>query len=492
MYDGLSNDFKRIMKLPAQRYVIKGTIDSIPIGPKNIVQNSVSISNRCSDNNDISIGQVYIGQLNIILVGLNIPRGTYRGLEIVLKEGLLIDEESDTWEEVPLGVFTIEDPQYTNTGVEIVAYDNMAKFDKEVSNMPQTGTLYTFISYACENCLVNLGMTEAQIQAMPNGTETLDVYSSNDIKTYRDLLSWCAQTMGANALITREGELIFKNYDDTPIEIFGAKDRIEGSRCSDFSSYYTEISMVNMDDQSTSYYSTDPNDGLMMELGSNPLLQSSESSIENKRRRILTAISKINYTPFTSRIHRPFIYDLMDVIELTGGIVGSDNVLTCIVAYQWNYLNGYTIQCFGSNPALASAKSRTDRSISEIVPIITEVKEEVMTISDDIDGITETIENITDDIDGITDNITTITESIDGKQNDIPFTTTMPSGGEDGDIAFYSSDGGQTYTPYVNNNGTWTPVNLAGTGSNLITYGTSDMSPGVTPLATGTVYLMYE
>ena len=363
MYSGLSQDFIRVMKLPAQKYCIHGSFDGISVGPKNIVQNSVRISNSCSDNSNISIGNVHIGQLNIIFTGL-IVSGSCRNKEIVLYEDLLIDEDNDLWESVLLGHFIVDESQYSSLGVEIVAYDNMAKFDKEIpDNFRTSGTLYNFISDCCSACGVTFGMTQAQIEAMPNGTETLSLYSESDIEYYRDLISWCAQTMGANALITRGGELKFKCYCSTSSldETFNQKDRLEGGKCSDFTSFYTSISMVNTKGNTVSYYELNPNNGSMMELGNNPLLQpeseDSTSSVDSLRVRILNAISSINYTPFVVNIYRPFIYDLMDVIKLVNIMQGLD-VISCITSYNWSFMNGYTIQCVGSNPALATKKAK--------------------------------------------------------------------------------------------------------------------------------------
>lgn len=519
MYSGLSQNFIRTMKLPAQKKYIYGVIDSnINVNPKNIIQNSVRISNRCSDNSNITIGNVYIGQLNVTLTGLNIERGSYRGREIVLYENLLVDEENNTFEPVLLGHFFIDDPQHTSSGVEIVAYDSMSKFDKEVpDNLRTSGTLYQFISDACTACNVTLGMTQQEITAMPNGNETLSLYEDNDIEYYRDLISWCAQTMGANALISRSGGLIFKCYGSTIVETFNPKDRFEGGKYSDFDSFFTAIVMTNIKGNTTSYYALSTDDGLYMELGSNPLLQPASdssadmSAIETKRRRILTAISSFSYTPFTVNINRPFIYDLMDVIKLSGGLVGEDDLTSCITSYNWSYLSGYTIQCVGTNPALATGKAKFNKVVNEIIPVISEISETIDNIQENKQNtidITDTTPSsgsggdlaLIENQDGYYDWWTyddsenewaKVDLGLDDKQNAITFSTTAPSGGSDGDIAFYSSDGGNTYGVYKNDNGTWTQVPLSGTGSDLITISNVDIGVGAN-LATGHVYLVYE
>lgn len=438
MYNNLSNDFKRIMMLPSQIRKLSGTIDGVSISPKNILQESTKITNQCSDNNDIMIGQVYIGQLNIILRGLNIPRGSYKGREIVLYEGLEIDHERGIYEEVLLGHFFIDKPEWTFNGVECVCYDAMNNFDRSMSLSMTEGKIYDFVELACRRCHVTLGMTRQQIEALPNGNITLEVYKENDMSSYRDLISWCAQTTGTNATINRNGELVFKAYNMDVVYSFTAKDRIgRSSKYSDFSSFYTGISMVNIDAQVTKYYGLDPDNGLVMNLGSNPLLQpiegETEQELEVKRRRILNAIAVLNYTPFKTRIHRPMVFDLMDVIQISGGLIGNETVTSCITKFEWTFMGGYNISCSGSDPALASAKSKTDKNLAGLMSSNAEIKE---TVNETTQTVTEVQQTVTE----VQQTVTEVQQEVENK----------------------------------------------------ITYGTEDLTPGSSYLKTGYIYLVYE
>lgn len=472
MYD-VSEEYLVEMKYPAQIRKLTGTLSAgndtpIVINPENVLQNTVSISNQCSGSNEIQIGQVYIGKLNITLRGLNVARGTYKGRVITLYESLYIEELED-WETIKLGVFNIEDPQHSVNGVEIVAYDNMSKFDKKVSSLfLVSGTFYQFIYLCCSSCGVTLGMTEQEIQAMPNGTETRELYPSNDIETYRDVISWCAQSLSSNALINRDGELIFKCYSDTPCDTLVSKDRRVGGKCSDFDTFYTGISMVNIKDQTTSYYGLSPDNGLTMNLGSNPFLQlmegETQQNLDTKRRRILNGLTDINYTPFSVGVTRPMIYDLMDVVNLSEGIVGEFDIIGCITKFEWSFINGYRITGVGSNPALASAKSKTDKNISGLLSETKEVKEEVV-------AITETYEEQQ--------------EEISNKQNFIDLDLLEPSQqGVDGDIVLNArTNNALVFWRYTS--GAWVKMPFA-------QYSDQDLIAGTSPLAEGEIYLVYE
>lgn len=497
MYNNLSNDFLEKMMLPSQIKRLTGTIDNVEISSKNILQETTKISNQCSDNNDILIGQVYIGQLNITLRGLNIPRGSYKGKEIVLYEGLEIDHELGTFEDVLLGHFFIDKPEWTFNGVECVCYDAMHKFDKSMSLSMTQGKIYDFVSLACQRCHVTLGMTQQQIEALPNGNITLKVYKENDMSNYRDLISWCAQTTATNATINREGLLVFKAYNINSVYTFSARDRLGiNSKYADFSSFYTGISMVNIDQQMTKYYGLDPDNGSVMNLGSNPLLQpyegETEQELEVKRRRILNAIAIINYTPFKTKIHRPLVFDLMDVIQIAGGLIGNETVTSCITKYDWTFMGGYNINCSGSDPALASAKSKTDKNLSGLMSSNAEIKETVNETTQTVSEVQQTVSGVEQTVTQVQQTVTQVQQEIEDK---ITFALQPPSGtGKDGEIVIVTSGppgnsgvGMRIFTYEAGNNGNngnWVEYPL-------IAYGKDDIGVGAN-LPTGKIYFVYE
>lgn len=365
MYN-VSDDFRSVMKMPAQTRRLYGTIGTFEFKQKNVLQGTFSITNQCSDNSNIQIGQVYIGELKATFRGLNIPRNSWKGKEIIAYQGLKVN---DTFEDVLIGHYFIDDANWSKAGVDVTAYDAMSKFDKSLSLTTSSGTVFDFISYACDVCKVELGMTKEEISNFPNGQELLGIYDENDMETYRDLIAWCAQATGSNALINREGKLIFKQYSDTILETFSSTQRLDGGTISDFDSFYTGISVVNIKLKTTSYYGAEVDDGLTMNLGSNPLLQyGTDETIEKQRRAVLTAIQSINYTPMKMKLNVPYIYDLMDVLEFTDGIIGKgSSIKAAITKYTWKFNGDYEVECSGSDPALASGKSKVDKNISGLL-----------------------------------------------------------------------------------------------------------------------------
>ena len=362
----VSDKYKAAMKRPVQRFRITGQIGGIDFTDKDVLKDSMSLTNQCSGSENVQIGQVYTAELNItFLKGIGLQRYTLKGKEIKLYHGLLLD--NGTYEDIPLGIYTVSEANWTASGVVVKAYDNMAKLDKKFTATNATGTIYDLASVACRECKVELAQDETTFSEMPNGTEILNMYEENDIETWRDFLSWLSQTAGSFVTADRYGKIEFRQYGKETVDTIDEYHRLSGASFSDFKTRYTGISCVNMKEQTTSYYALDKDDGLSYNLGSNPFLQyGTEKEKEKNRKNVLDALSNINYVPFkTSMIGSP-AYDLGDIIRFTGGI-GSSEALCCITKFDFKYNNQYTCEGVGSNPALATARSKADKDISGII-----------------------------------------------------------------------------------------------------------------------------
>ena len=72
----VSEQYKAAMKQPVQSFHMKGTIGAVPFWDENILSGSFSITNQCSDETNVGIGQVYIGQLKATFNGLHLEKRT--------------------------------------------------------------------------------------------------------------------------------------------------------------------------------------------------------------------------------------------------------------------------------------------------------------------------------------------------------------------------------------------------------------------------------
>ena len=362
----VSDEYSTAIKRPAIRARVVGTVAGKRFTDDNILSGSFSITNQNSGNDNVQIGTVYIGELSVTLRGLTFGRYTMDGAEIIPQYELLL-ADGVTWEPVPLGRYYVGEANYTAAGIVIKAYDDMSKFDEDFKDQQTTGKAYELATLACEQCGVSFGMTEAEVQALPNGDTDLSVYSDNDIETWRDYISWLAQTLGCFATIDRQGALVFRRYGSDPVDTIDDFHRFRGASFSDFETRYTGMSVVDQKTQTTDYYHVTPDNGLTYNLGSNPFLQyGTEEMYTARRRAVFEALQSVQYVPFTVTLPDNPAYDLGDVLRFPGGLGDADK-LFCVNKYTWTYRNGIKLEGVGNNPALSSAKSKSDKSIAGLL-----------------------------------------------------------------------------------------------------------------------------
>ena len=368
----VSNDYKEAMHARAQRFQVTGTVGDVLFNDENILTGSLSITNQCSSDDNIEIGQVYIGELNCTFINLNIDRYGWYGKDITIYFGQMLANGS--YETIPLGIYTISEAEYTASGVVVKAYDHMAKLDKACSELIAGAKPYNLALKICQKCGLTFETTETEFQTFANSDTVFSAYNENDIETYRDALSWVAQACGCFATASRTGGIIFRAYNSQAVETIDDHHRFTGCSFSDFSTRYTGMSVVNMDTQTTTYYYVKPDDALTYNLGSNPYLQIPVShSLTTMRRNILNVLAEINFTPFKAICIGNPAYDLGDVLIFSDGIA-DDTKKSCITKFVWNYGSNYEMTGSGRNPALASASSKSDKNIAGLISRTSENK----------------------------------------------------------------------------------------------------------------------
>lgn len=361
MYD-VSEKFKTASKNPVLCFDLRGYVGSVPFSQENILDGSFTITNQCSDDNNVSIGTVYIGELSATFQNLSLNRYEWYGIDIVPYFGIQLTDGN--YEYIPLGIYRISEATFGLSGVAVKAYDYMSLFNIDMVADTTNGLPYDMLQMACTKCGVQLGMQQAEVEALPNGRTELGLYTENDIETWQDFISWLSQALGGFATMDRQGRLIIKTYNQDIVDTIGYEERYNGSTYSNYVTRYTGLSVVNIEDQTTSYYGLEQDDGLTMNLGSNPFLQyGTDQEKNNIRKNILNAISKINYVPFDVKIAGNPAYDLGDVVSFKDGFA-DDGKLYCINKFVFNFNDNHEIKGVGANPSLASAKSKTDKNLS--------------------------------------------------------------------------------------------------------------------------------
>ena len=447
MYN-VTSQYRQAIKNEVQVTKVRGIIGTIPFNMDNIMRDSFSISNQCTDTNDVVLGSCYIGQLNATFTGIEIPRTEWMNKTIVPYFQMWYD--SQNFDEIPLGVYTIKEVSHTAEGVEVTAYDNMCKFDKKFkkTGLNMVAHPYDFLTVFCQKCGVSLGMTQNEVEALPNGTANLYLCGvrkstttyANDIETYRDALFWLAQCMACFATMDRSGALVLRAYKDSFDDYINDTQRLSGAKFADYITSYTGIYTESLYDGEVTYYGYDlatlqqmrdtamqqleqiitdlaeleeeyaqgqiteeeykaekkrltsekkakekyiswldkmiaqaqaEGDGAYMDLGANPFFQRRDANIPSiadatlattLRSHILSALGKIEYTPFTCSSVFGVHYDLGDVIQFTGGHADDDH--GCIMSYEWTLHGQYNMEGYGVNPDEQNVKT-VDKKQSE-------------------------------------------------------------------------------------------------------------------------------
>ncbi|MDD2965571.1 MAG: hypothetical protein PHU33_16635 [Bacteroidales bacterium] len=364
----VSDNFLNAIESPTRNYSWSGTITTknqttYHFTNSDILKGSGYITRQCCGNSEIELGSVFAAELGITLL-LDIDRYTLEGATISIFFSLTLAD--GTTETIPMGVFEISEANRLVKCLEIKAYDYMLRFEKELSLTSSSGKASDFIMMACEQCNVPLALTPAQINSFPNGNDTLGLFKDNDMETYRDLLYYIAQVLGCFCQINRLGQLTLVKYGNTPVQDVPASHRFDSSY-SDFKTRYTAITSTNLITEQSEYYALDIDDGLTLNLGTNPFMQFGlVTTRERFLNNILNAISVIDYIPFDSQTIGNPAFDPGDILTFSGGQADAANI-SCITSIAYNLNGKQTLKCVGKNPRLTNAKSKSDKNITDLL-----------------------------------------------------------------------------------------------------------------------------
>ena len=382
----VSNAFLNAVKANTRKYYWTGRITTTAgtvynFDQEDMVKGSGYITSQCCGSTEIELGTVYAAEMGISLFS-EINRYTLEDAIVELFYHLKISDSRSSgdldpdydqaveadgiYETIPMGIFEVSEANRKAKCLEIKAYDYMVRFEKNFTALESIGNAYDFMSLCAAACGVALAQDRETIEAMPNGSLNLSIYTDNDIETFRDVLFYVGQVLGGFFVINRSGELELHKYGDVSVLTVERRHRFTSS-FSDFITRYTAVSSTNLRTQIAEYYHLDPDDGLTMNLGVNPLLQ---FGLEETRRQlcenILNDLSVVNYVPFDSdTIGNPAL-DVGDILSFTGGQADATKI-ACITSNSIKIGGRQAIKCVGKNPKLSQAKSKNDKNISGLL-----------------------------------------------------------------------------------------------------------------------------
>ena len=315
---------------------------TVNVSENDLVSGSFSITDKAVSSDKFNIGEVYVGSCSFTLSKKSRDWGNLAKAEVEFIFSILVDSDTDEWEDVKLGKFDIPFSGITkmvNT-IGVVANSKMARFDKKLSKSAATygGASYEMLQYCCKKCKMTLANTEEEIRSLVNGSLVLSITPDMGLNSYRDLIMWVAALNGCFATIDRDGNLVLREFNTPVTNYILNKDTIEKS------TYYE--GRMNIDNVTMSVgdytYESNPEADLdnTLNLQTNPLLTNVGDTLAEQCVLDLGGyISDLDYFPFNIDYNGDPCLDLGDMIKFSG-----DDSLRCVTGYTWKFRGSSNLQ----------------------------------------------------------------------------------------------------------------------------------------------------
>ena len=336
------------------------------VNDSQLVPRSVSWTNKASKNSDFSFGAAYVGAFNFTMLNVADTIDRYSLYEAKVTPIVYVKTGENTEEAIPLGEFYVQEPKRAKKTIALKCYDKMTQFD-----IPQVvdtfGTPFQLLELICDTCSVTLGMTEEEVEALPNGTEQLSM-SAERVKTCRDAVSYIATVLCGFATINRSGALEIRQYASTASQTLSAARRTV-STIADFTTYFVGVKARFL--QSGQWVRVSANvqgrtSGLVLDLGDLPIVQGVTQTLQRIAQTIADELGEVNFTPAEVGIIADPSIDLGDCIEFEGVNNTSDDILTPVTSFTWKHHGGMTVKGEGGNARLNAVTDYQTKQVATV------------------------------------------------------------------------------------------------------------------------------
>lgn len=375
-----------------------------PVKYNNLDQNKSKITRQYTKGETLEIGNAFSSELVLGLrdtddLQVSDHHYEFYGAVIDLRFRLYGDSLANTeavsgkkYEDVPCGLFTVEDAEFTYHTVVLTAYDNLYKAAK--TNIPSKITnrpAYAALVSLCTTAGLTLGTTQQEIEAMPNGTLTWSLSTYKKGTPVKDIMEDICTVLCANAVCDRAGNVIIKQYGFNVVRTVGDNQRYSSSYI-DYLGRYTKIALETDEGNEEVYDTTRTYVGgkpLTLSIGKNPLINK-----KNVGSRRICAVNIINqlvellYAPLDIKMPQDPAIDIGDAIQ--GTSVNFDNPITFINTKNEIPLYGQmSVKSAGGSYELANKKKATkmEKRVSDLEDQVVEVGNNVAIIQTELSEI---------------------------------------------------------------------------------------------------------
>jgi len=306
---------------------------------------SAKIEDSTSEDNTFCIGEVAAQELDISLANFD---GTYDNINF---EGAVITckfclDVLGTIEEVQRGIFTVSSAEFENGLVNLVAYDNMIKFDKaynDITTLVYPASLGEILQDLCDKCGVELHTPD-----FFNWNYSVPTRPTDESITGIDMISYIAEIAGCWARIDNTGGLVLGWYD------LDTEDKFTLQHLSSCSVDETDVEITGVEiepiDGDTYLYGEE---GYLVTISDNPLIQELTKELTSTLGEKLVGFKFRPLSIETSCIPSIEAGDTVRVVDTKG------NIYTTIVS-------NISFEFMGMETISADAESASERAVSNV------------------------------------------------------------------------------------------------------------------------------
>lgn len=348
------------------------------ITEKNIKLSGSKIKSDAISGNSLELGVTPAKQLTLQLYldynattgkyyinNVEVDRYDFYGASVSLTFRLYLDTSVTpaTYEDLVMPTFIVNEPKRTSDLLSLVCYDCMRKFSVGIV-IADNGTAYDMANHACELCGVELGMTRAQMNAFPNGTDTIFPYeASTYVKTGTALISQVGKFISANAYIGNDNKLYFRRYETATQRTISSSWRFK-SNFADYETHYAFMTAQDLVLKKTINVEVVGDSGLKYDMGTNAFLQyGTEAEKTTRLQNILDSLNAVTYTPFEVTTPIDPAIQIFDILEFTDNQAVSGKKC-CVTNISFNLNGSMTLKGVGEDPNLYATEGGVESEIS--------------------------------------------------------------------------------------------------------------------------------
>lgn len=344
----VSNDYIQMMRGRRLRNRIRIQIingeDSYDLENKDIVRGSLSINWRSSNNRDFNLGTCYASEMSFSSFVSVIPEIEGQSVTIILTGFYKVGEGE---QEIPLGVFRCSSPKVASMVTQYDCIDDMTAFDQKIESR-FTGTPFNVLSFICERCGVEIGVTAYQVSQMLNAEQTLTI-DPERVLTYRDALSYVSIILGGYCIIDRSGRLSVRQFHIVPDMELLRHRRTSAT----FAGYKTIVNGVKcrfLAEQNYYPYEIidDTIEGIVVDLGDIPIISDTDRVKTQILTNIYNLLRGVEYYPCEIGMVSDPSIEAGDMITTKDRYGYDRNIILTSVTFAWR--SESTILSEGGNP----------------------------------------------------------------------------------------------------------------------------------------------